>query len=61
MSIMNIVGLVGNSINVLKDFKIDVKSLVLGDWINLVKPSDLVQLPLLRTALKLEMLKKKFN
>lgn len=46
-------GLVGNSINVLKDFKIDVKSLVLQDWINLVKPSDLVQLPLLRTALKL--------
>lgn len=40
-------------IDVLKNYKINIQSLDLQDWINLVKPSDLVQLPILQTALKL--------
>lgn len=40
-------------IDVLHDYKINIESLDLQDWINLVKPSDLVQLPILQTALKL--------
>jgi len=42
-----------STIDVLKEYKINVESLDLQDWINLVKPSDLVQLPVLQTALKL--------
>lgn len=42
-----------NVINVIKDYKISIKSLELQDWINLVRPSDLVQLPILQNALKL--------
>lgn len=41
------------SIDVFKDYKINIQSLDLQDWMNLVKPSDLVQLPILQTALKL--------
>ena len=40
-------------IDVLSDFKINIENMDLQDWINLVKPSDLVQLPILQTALKL--------
>ena len=40
-------------IDVLNDFKINIENMDLQDWINLVKPSDLVQLPILQTALKL--------
>ena len=40
-------------VDVLKEYKIPLKSLELQDWINLVKPSDLVQLPILRMALQL--------
>ncbi|HFI0020691.1 TPA: ATP-binding protein [Streptococcus suis] len=39
-------------INVLQDYKIKIASLELQDWLNLVKPSELVQLPVLQTALK---------
>lgn len=41
------------SIDVLNDYSININSLELQDWINLVKPSDLVQLPVLRMALQL--------
>lgn len=40
-------------IDVLNNFKINIEDMDLQDWINLVKPSDLVQLPILQTALKL--------
>lgn|GEM_PF-2617818 len=40
-------------INVLEEYEIPLKNLELQDWVNLVKPSDLVQLPVLRTALQL--------
>jgi hypothetical protein len=40
-------------VDVLSEYKISLKSLDLQDWINLVKPSDLVQLPILQTSLKL--------
>jgi hypothetical protein len=40
-------------INVLKDFKIAIKNLELQDWLNLIKPSELVQLPVVQTALKM--------
>ena len=40
-------------IDVLNNYKINIESLDLQDWINLVRPSDLVQLPILQTALKL--------
>ncbi|ATH61538.1 MULTISPECIES: ATP-binding protein [Staphylococcus] len=40
-------------INVLKDFKINIKNLELQDWVNLIKPSELVQLPILQMALKI--------
>lgn len=46
-------GMTDNVIDVLNDYGIDINSLELQDWINLVKPSDLVQLPILRMALKL--------
>lgn len=42
-----------NSIDVLKDFSIKIESLELQDWLNLIKPSELVQLPVVQTALKL--------
>ncbi|MCL2592151.1 MAG: ATP-binding protein [Defluviitaleaceae bacterium] len=42
-----------NHIDVLKDYNIPLKNLELQDWVNLVKPSDLVQLPILRMALQL--------
>lgn len=42
-----------DKIDVLEDFQIELNSLGLQDWINLVKPSDLVQLPVLQTALKI--------
>ncbi|MFT8854079.1 MAG: ATP-binding protein [Leuconostoc suionicum] len=45
--------LVDRSIDVLNEFQIEVKSLDLEDWINLLEPSDLVQLPILRRALQL--------
>lgn len=41
------------NIDVLNEYRIYIGSLGLQDWINLVKPSDLVQLPILQTALKL--------
>ncbi|MBC1249532.1 ATP-binding protein [Listeria welshimeri] len=40
-------------IDVLNDYQINLKDLELQDWINLVKPSDLVQLPILRMSLQL--------
>ena len=40
-------------IDVLNDYQISLKDLELQDWINLIKPSDLVQLPVLQRALKL--------
>ena len=43
----------GESINVLEDFKIGIKNLELQDWLNLIKPSELVQLPVVQTALKM--------
>lgn len=42
-----------NVIDVLNDYQINLKDLELQDWINLVKPSDLVQLPILRMSLQL--------
>lgn len=39
-------------INVLEDYKIEISTLDLQDWINLIRPSELVQLPILQTALK---------
>lgn len=45
-----------NNVDVLEDFQIELNSLELQDWINLVKPSDLVQLPVLQTALKISFL-----
>ena len=42
-----------NNIDVLKDFSIKIESLELQDWLNLIKPSELVQLPVVQTALKL--------
>lgn len=45
-----------DKIDVLEDFQIELNSLGLQDWINLVKPSDLVQLPVLQTALKISFL-----
>ena len=42
-----------NVIDVLNDYQINIKDLELQDWINLVKPSDLVQLPILRMSLQL--------
>ncbi len=41
------------NIDVLKDFSIKIESLELQDWLNLIKPSELVQLPVVQTALKL--------
>lgn len=43
----------GVPINVLRDFKIAIKNLELQDWLNLLKPSELVQLPVVQTALKM--------
>lgn len=40
-------------IDVIENYQININDLDLQDWINLVKPSDLVQMPLLQTALKL--------
>lgn len=40
-------------IDVIDNYKINLEDLDLQDWINLIKPSDLVQLPILQTALKL--------
>lgn len=42
-----------NNIDVLEDFSIKIESLELQDWLNLIKPSELVQLPVVQTALKL--------
>lgn len=42
-----------NIIDVLDEYKVSLECLDLQDWINLVKPSDLVQLPVLQMALKL--------
>lgn len=42
-----------NNIDVLKNFSIKIESLELQDWLNLIKPSELVQLPVVQTALKL--------
>lgn len=42
-----------NVINVLEDYQINLDELELQDWINLIKPSDLVQLPILRISLQL--------
>ncbi|WP_239734612.1 ATP-binding protein [Mammaliicoccus sp. G-M28] len=39
-------------VDVLNDFKINIKKLEMQDWINLIKPSELVQLPILQMALK---------
>ena len=44
---------VDRELNVLDDYSIPLESLELQDWINLVKPSDLVQLPILRMAILL--------
>lgn len=44
---------VDTELNVLDDYSIPLESLELQDWINLVKPSDLVQLPILRMAILL--------
>ncbi|RIN84053.1 DUF87 domain-containing protein, partial [Mammaliicoccus sciuri] len=41
------------NIDVLKEFKINIQKLELQDWINLIKPSELVQLPILQMALKI--------
>lgn len=40
-------------INVLEDYGINILSLEHQDWLNLVKPSELVQLPVIEMALKL--------
>lgn len=40
-------------IDVLEEYKIPIQKLELQDWINLVRPSDLVQLPILQSALKI--------
>ncbi|HEL2072298.1 TPA: ATP-binding protein [Streptococcus suis] len=40
-------------INVLEDYGIDILSLDHQDWLNLVKPSELVQLPVIEIALKI--------
>ncbi|MGR8838329.1 ATP-binding protein [Leuconostoc falkenbergense] len=45
--------LVDKSIDVLNEYQIEVNSLALEDWINLLEPSDLVQIPILRRALQL--------
>lgn len=42
-----------NRKNILEEFKIEICTLGLQDWINLIRPSELVQLPILQTALKL--------
>lgn len=42
-----------NIIHVLEDYQINLEDLELQDWVNLVKPSDLVQLPILRLSLQL--------
>ena len=42
-----------NNSDVLEDFSIKIESLELQDWLNLIKPSELVQLPVVQTALKL--------
>ena len=42
-----------NNIDVLEDLSIKIESLELQDWLNLIKPSELVQLPVVQTALKL--------
>lgn len=42
-----------NRVNILEEYKIEMSTLDLQDWINLIKPSELVQLPILQTALKL--------
>ena len=42
-----------NNIDVLEDFSIKIESLELQDWLNLIKPSELVQFPVVQTALKL--------
>lgn len=41
-----------NRKNILEEFKIEICTLDLQDWINLIRPSELVQLPILQTALK---------
>lgn len=40
-------------IDVSQEYKIKIANLTLQDWLNLVKPSELVQLPILQTALKI--------
>ncbi|WP_270972381.1 ATP-binding protein [Streptococcus agalactiae] len=40
-------------INVLEDYGIDILNLDHQDWLNLVKPSELVQLPVIEMALKI--------
>ncbi|UVI82407.1 ATP-binding protein [Staphylococcus aureus] len=39
-------------VDVINDFKINIKNLEMQDWINLIKPSELVQLPILQMGLK---------
>lgn len=39
-------------VDVLNEFKINIENLEMQDWINLIKPSELVQLPILQMALK---------
>lgn len=43
----------GTPINILENFKIAIHNLELQDWLNLIKPSELVQLPVVQTALKM--------
>lgn len=42
-----------NTVNVLENFKINIKDLELQDWMNLVKPSELVQVPVIQLSLKI--------
>lgn len=39
-------------VDVINEFKINIKNLEMQDWINLIKPSELVQLPILQMSLK---------
>lgn len=39
-------------VDVINEFKININNLEMQDWINLIKPSELVQLPILQMALK---------
>lgn len=48
-------------IDIIKDYRIPISSLDLQDWINLVKPAEQVQLPILLISLKIASLIKKPN